>query len=97
MRKKERVGSRYVPELQGRLTANQHDLADELTTPHSYKITEYIANNHKIISRVPAQNPEAQPTQARGGIVWSRAFTYQPHAPSYLDPVPDPDALTRAR
>lgn len=90
MRKKERTGSRYLPGLQDRLNAQQVDMADELTTPHSYKIAEFVDAGHKIVSTVPAQNPEQQPVQGRGRIVWSRAYTYQPHAPSYLDPVPDP-------
>jgi hypothetical protein len=90
MRKKQYVGSNYDTRLETSIDRSQIDLVDELTTPHSYKLNEYIGSSRKIVSTVPAQNPEAQPTQARGGIVWSRAYTFQPHAPSYLDPMPDP-------
>jgi len=97
MRKSQRVGTKYDPELDNYLDQNQKDLVDELITPHSYQLREMIGSQKKICSSVPAYNPDAQPTQARGRIVWNRAYSFQAHGPSFLDPVPDPRGLSNAR
>lgn len=90
MRRQQRIGTKYVSELDNYLDQNQKDLVDQLITPHSTKLNEVLGVGHKICSKVPATNPEAQPVQARGHIVWSRAYSFQAKGPSYLDPIPDP-------
>ena len=90
MRRQERVGTKYDSELDESLDANQRDIADELLTPHSTRLNEYIGSSKKIVSSVPAYEPDAQAVQARGRIVWNRAYSFQAHGPSYLDPTPDP-------
>lgn len=99
MRMREPVGTKYDQDLDNRIDANQQDLVDEVTTPHSYKLPEFVTGGgvHKICSSVPAYNVEAQPTQARGGVVWNKAYKFQAHGPSYLDPVPDDEAVPYAR
>jgi hypothetical protein len=98
MRKQQRVGTKYDSRLDAAIDANQQDLVDEVTTPHSYQLDEWVCcGGHKICSSVPAYNVEAQPTQARGGIVWNKSYSFQAHGPSYLDPIPDPDSLTQAQ
>ena len=97
MRRSQRVGTKYEPELDNYLDQNQNDLVDELITPHSYQLNEMLGSQHKIVSSVPAYNPEAQPVQARGRIVWNRAYSFQAHGPSFLDPIPDAGAVTDAR
>ena len=61
-------------------------MIDALTTPHNKVPAELLSAKHTIVSTVPAYNHEAQPVQARGRIVWNRAYTFQAHGPSYLDP-----------
>lgn len=98
MRRQERAGTKYMPQLDAALDRNQGLIVDELMHPHPQMPENKTGGGvHKICCSVPAYNHEAQPTQARGGIVWSRAYTFQAHAPSYLDPVPDPGALSNAR
>ena len=98
MRRSEKVGTKYDGRLDAAIDANQQSLVDEVTTPHSYILPENKScAGHKICSTVPAYNTEAQPTQARGGIVWSRAYSFQAHAPSYLDPVPESETVPYAR
>lgn len=87
--KKQYVGTKHVPALQKKLDANQEALVDLVTTPH-VKLPEIIGAKHRIVASVPAYNPDAQPVQARGRIVWNTAYVFQPHGPSFLDPVPDP-------
>jgi hypothetical protein len=87
LRRSEKVGTKYSPELDHQLDRNQADIVDELITPHD-RIPEMLGGA-KIRSRVPAYTPDAQPVQARGRIVWSRAYTFQARGPSYLDPTPD--------
>lgn len=87
--KKQLVGSKRMPDLDAKLDRNQDDLVDALIEPHP-KLPERGGGQYKITSRVPVYNPEAQPTTARGHIVWSRAYRFQPHGPTYIDPVPDP-------
>ena len=96
MRKKQRSGTKYIPELDQKLDANQADMVDTLIHPHSYRLTEMLGPQHRITSVVPAYNPEAQPTQARGHIVWNNAYRFQAHGPSYLDPVPDSETVPYA-
>ena len=88
LRRSEKVGTKYDPVLDTKLDRNQSDMVDALTTPHD-RIPETLGGA-KIRSTVPAYTPDAQPVQARGRIVWNRAYSFQPHGPSYLDPVPDP-------
>lgn len=88
MRRKQMAGTKYMPGLDAKLDANQDDLVNELLTPHT-RIPETLGGA-KIRSTVPAYIPDAQPVQARGRIVWNRAYAFQPHGPSYVDPVPDP-------
>lgn len=90
MRRSQRVGTKYDPALDSALDANQADMVDELTTPHSARLNEMIGSSKKIVSSIPAYNPEAQPVQHRGRIVWNKAYSFQAHGPSYLDPTPDP-------
>ena len=45
MRRQERVGTKYETELDNYLDQNQKDLVDELTTPHSTRIAEYIGSS----------------------------------------------------
>ena len=98
MRKSERVGTKYDPRLDAAIDSNQQDLVDEVTTPHSYQLNEMLGSSHKICSSVPAYQVDAQPTQARGGIVWNSAYRFAPKGPSYLDPTPeDPGTLSQAR
>lgn len=99
MRKKEMAGTKYDDRLDAAIDKNQQDMVDLVTEPHSYKLDEFVTGGgaHKICSTVPAYNVEAQPTQARGGIVWNKAYSFQPHGPSYLDPIPDQEAVPYAR
>jgi hypothetical protein len=97
MRRSQRVGTKYDPELDNYLDQNQKDLVDELITPHSYKLNEMLGSQHKIVSSVPAYIPDAQPTQARGRIVWNKSYSFQAHGPSYLDPVSDSDTVPYAK
>lgn len=97
MRKQQRAGTKYLPELDNALDENQRDLVDTLIHPHSTRLNEMIGAQHRITSVVPAYEPDAQPVQARGRIVWSKAYAFQPHGPSYLDPVPDNEAVPYAQ
>lgn len=90
MRKREMVGTKYMPQLDHKLDANQNDIVDDLITPHSTRLTEMLGPQHRITCTVPAHEPDAQPVQARGRVVWNKAYQFQPHGPSYLDPIPDP-------
>jgi hypothetical protein len=83
-------GVRFDAPLQRDLSRNQSDLVDEIITPH-VKLPETLGAKHHIVSTVPAHTPDAQPVQARGRIVWNKAYAFQPHGPSYVDPVPDPE------
>lgn len=85
MRRKQMDGTNYEPALDAALVANQADMVDELTTPHSTRLNEMIGSSKKIVCSVPAYNQEAQPVQARGKIVWNKAYSFQPKGPSYLD------------
>lgn len=86
MRKREQDGTRYTPDLERKLDANQKDMVDEVITPHSYQLTEMLGAQHRITSKVAAYTPDAQPVQARGRICWNRAYSFQAKGPSYLDP-----------
>lgn len=97
MRKREVDGTRYAPQLEAELDNNQERIVDELLTPHPQMPEFKGSAGHKICCSVPAHEPDAQPVQARGHIVWNRAYEFQPRGPSYLDPVSDPGALTHAR
>ena len=99
MRKAEHVGTKYDTSLDSAIDKNQQDMVDEVTTPHSYKLDEFVTGGgvHKICASVPAYNVEAQPVQARGGVVWNKAYSFQAHGPSYLDPVPDGSEVPNAR
>jgi hypothetical protein len=88
MRRKTEAGVRYDAPLQQELARNQSDLIDEVITPH-LRMPETLGAKHKIVCSVPAHTPDAQPVQARGRIVWSRAYEFQARGPSYLDPTPD--------
>lgn len=90
MRAKQDVGTKYAPALDAAAIRNQNALLDSLTTPHPERMAEMIASPHKIVSTVAAYEHDAQPVQARGRICWNRAYAFQPHGPSYIDPVPDP-------
>lgn len=83
MRKSQRVGTKYMPELDAKLDKNQDQLVDELITPH-VRMPETLGAKHKIVSSYPVKQ-ETQPVQARGRIVWSNAYSFQPRGPSYLD------------
>jgi hypothetical protein len=87
MRRREPVGTKYDAQLDAKLDRNQSDMVDALTTPHD-RIPEMLGGA-KIRSTVPAYTPDAQPVQARGRIVWNRAYSFQAHGPSYLDPTSD--------
>jgi len=89
MKKKEEVGTRTDPVVQQQLDRNQRSLVDELITPHP-KINERLGANCAIVSNIPAYDHDAQPIQGRGRVVWNRAYVFQAHGPSYLDPLPDP-------
>lgn len=89
LRKKQMAGTKYDGGLDKALDQNQNSLVDELITPHQ-RLPERGGATCKIVSKVPAYDHDAQPTQARGRIVWSKAYEFQPHGPSYIDPVPDP-------
>jgi hypothetical protein len=91
MRRKEMTGTKYTPALDTAVDANQTDLVDTLTADAHGYLGELLGGCCSIVSRVPAYNHEAQPVQARGRIVWNRAYQFQSHGPSYLDPIPDPD------
>lgn len=89
MRRAQRVGTKYDGDLDDKLNANQNALVDGLTTPH-VRLPERLGAKHKIVAAYPAHEPDAQPVQARGKIVWNKAYSFQPHGPTYLDPIPDP-------
>lgn len=89
VRKKQMAGTKYDAGLDKALDENQNSLVDTLITPHQ-RIPERGGAQNKITSTVPAHVPDAQPVQARGRIVWNKAYEFQPHGPSYIDPVPDP-------
>jgi hypothetical protein len=89
VRKHEDNGDRYMPKLSDQADRNQKDLVDDLITPHSTQLSEMIASPHKIVSSIPAYEPEVQAVQARGRICWSKAYDFQSHGPSYLDPRPE--------
>ena len=99
MRKAEHTGTKYDTALDRKLDNNQQSMVDEVTQPHSYKLDEYVTGGgvSKICASVPAYQVEAQPVQARGGVVWNKAYSFQAHAPSYLDPVPDGSQVPNAR
>lgn len=84
MRKSQRVGTKYMPELDHALDRNQSDIIDELTTPH-VRLPETLGPKHHIVCSYPATEPDAQPVQARGRICWNRAYEFQPRGPTYLD------------
>jgi hypothetical protein len=90
VRRKQVDGTNYDPDVDRQLNANQHDIVSELITPHSTRLNEMLGAQHRITSVVAAHEPDAQPVQARGRIVWNKAYSFQPHGPSYLDPIPDP-------
>lgn len=90
MDRKQPAGTKLMPEMDRKLDANQSALVDELITPHSTKLNEILGCQHKITANYPAHNDQEQPVQARGRIVWNRAYAFQPHGPSYIDPIPDP-------
>lgn len=71
------------------LDRNQRSLADELLTPHP-KMPERKGAAHHVSTKVAAYEHDAQPTQARGRIVWNKSYSFQAHGPTYLDPLPDP-------
>lgn len=89
MRRKQMVGSKYTPALDAELDANQNRMIDYLTQPNQGRISEVLGAGHRIVSSVPAYEVQAQPVQARGRIVWNRAYSFQSHGPSYLDPTPE--------
>jgi len=89
MRRRQPVGTKYDHELDAKLTRNQNALLDTLTTPH-VRLPERGGGQYKITASVAAYTPDEQPTQGDGRIVWNRAYQFQPHGPTYLDPVPDP-------
>ena len=98
MRKSQRVGTKYDPDLDRKLDANQQDMVDEVTHPHSYQLDEWVCcAGHKICASYPSYQVDAQPTQARGGIVWNKAYKFQPQGPSYLDGVPEGQEVPYAR
>lgn len=98
MRRQERAGTKYMPQLDAMLDRNQESIVDELMTPRTPMPENKTGGGvHKICCAVPAYEHDAQPVQARGHIVWNNAYQFQAHAPTYLDPVPDPHALTQAR
>ena len=97
MRKSEKVGTKYDSDLDAKIDANQQSLVDDLTHPHSYKLDEDVHPAHKICASYPNYQVDAQPVQARGRIVWNKAYSFQPHGPSFLDPIPDQKAVPDAR
>lgn len=95
MEKKQYVGYRkYAPKLTEKVDHNQMELVDELLTPRP-KLPERGGAINKIVSSYPAYNVEAQPVQARGRIVWSKAYSFQAKGPSYLEPVTEADTEAR--
>lgn len=90
MEKKQYVGTKHLDKLDSALDKNQNDLVNLLIYPHANRIDEHRGASFKIVSKIPAYQPEAQGTQARGRVVWNQAYQFQPHGPSYLDPIPDP-------
>jgi hypothetical protein len=85
MRKSQRVGTKYMPELDHKLDANQSDIVDTLLTPREPYLGETMGAKHKIVCSYPASVPDAQPVQARGRIVWNKSYAFQKGGPSYLD------------
>lgn len=99
MRKAERVGTKYDDRLDAAVDKNQQELVDAVTKPHSYVLPENVTGGgvHKICASYPAQATGEQAVQARGRIVWNKAYKFQPHGPSYLDPIPDQEAVPDGR
>jgi hypothetical protein len=96
-RRKQPVGTKYDSQLDHALDANQDALVDLVVTPH-VRLPEFNCSaSHKITAKVAGYNVEAQPTQARGKIVWSRAYDFQTHGPTFLDPVPDSATVPYAK
>lgn len=95
LRRKQMVGTKYDADLDAEVDRNQDDLVDELITPH-VRLPERHGGKYKIVSSYPAYEHDAQPVQARGRVVWNKAFLFQSHGPSYLDPIPDSDTVPHA-
>jgi hypothetical protein len=85
MRKTEANGVNYMGPLADAVDHNQHEIVDDLITPHSTQLNEILGPQHRITSKVPAYNEQAQPVQARGRICWNKAYNFQQKGPSYLD------------
>lgn len=96
MRRKQLTGSRYDDQLANALDENQNGIVDALTTPNP-RIPENGGAAHRIVAAYPAYEHDAQPVQARGRIVWNKAYSFQPHGPSFLDPVPDEATVPYAK
>jgi hypothetical protein len=90
MREHQENGSRYDSGVAAALDANQNGIVNELIHPRTPYLNETLGAKHKIVCSVPAYTPDTQPVQHRGRICWNSAYKFQPHGPSYLDPVPDP-------
>lgn len=84
MRKRQAVGTKYDADLDSALDENQNDIVDTLLQPHD-RLPEMKGAKHHIVSSVASYTPDAQPVQARGHIVWNRAYVFQSKGPSYLD------------
>jgi hypothetical protein len=90
MRRSQKVGTKYDPQVDAALDKNQNDLVDELITPHSTKLNEMLGCSHKIVASYPAHTDPQMPIRGQGAVVWNNSYDFQAHGPTYLDPIPDP-------
>lgn len=84
MEKHEDDGTKEIVPLDRGLRKQKGQLVDELITPH-VRLPEVLGPKHHIVASYPATLPDAQPVQARGRIVWNKAYDFQPKGPSNLD------------
>lgn len=97
MRRSQKVGTKYDAALDRKLDNNQDAMVDELITPHSTRLNEILGPKHQIVASYAAHHDPQMPVRSKGPIVWNRAYEFQSHGPSFLDPVSDPSGLSDAR
>lgn len=85
MRRKQMVGTKYDGDIDAKLDRNQNQLVDALITPH-VRLPERGGAIHKIVASYPAHHDPQMPIRGSGPIVWNRAYEFQAHGPSFLDP-----------
>ena len=85
MRRSQKVGTKYDPQVDAALDRNQASIVDELTTPH-VRIPENLEGGHKICASYAPHHDPQMPIRGQGAIVWNKSYSFQSKGPSYLDP-----------